>query len=63
VVEVLEDSPGVVNDLVAVHEHRHTALAGQLSDLSAMASALGNALCLVLDAELAQASLDSTARA
>ena len=54
-VEVLEDPVRVVDDLLAVHQDRHPALAGQLLDLGPVALEERNAHLLVLDVRRPQA--------
>src|SRR5687768_2409182 len=61
VLEVFRYSLGVADHLVAVDEHGHALLAGQLLDLGALAAALRHALRAVLDPELGEPALDGAA--
>src|SRR5256885_9028965 len=56
--EVLDDPPRVVDDLVAVDEHRHAPLAGQLFDLRPAGTAGGEALRSGLQAQSVKAPGD-----
>src|SRR6266536_1342737 len=56
--EVLQDPPRVVHDLVAVHDHRHAALPGELLDLGAGGAAVGHPLDAMLEPEAAQPPRD-----
>src|SRR5262245_51890389 len=52
--QVLEDSLRVVDHLVAVHQDRHTLLAGQFLDLRPLGPPVGDALGAMLEPELTQ---------
>jgi len=54
---------GVVDDLVAIDEHRHPVLTGQLFDFQPLRPPLGNPYLLVIEAELVQPSCNCPAPA
>src|SRR4029079_5173957 len=61
--EVLEDSPRVMDYLVAVDQNWHALLVGEGDDLAAVPAPLGDALGAVLETQLSQPALDRAARA
>src|SRR5207248_8680911 len=55
-VDVLADAPRVADDLLAMHEHGHPALAGQFLHLWSVPLQVGHAHLVVLDTRASQPS-------
>ncbi len=62
-VEVLDDPSRVVDDLLAVYEHGHPALAGEVLDLGPQALREGNAHLVEVESLPAQPAGDRSAAA